>query len=176
MNVFPLPMKKNSRLFLAPVAVFLILALPCCSQKTWKTIVFTGSQKIKGILYQVSDSSVVLMYRGNSSHEILFSNIHKIRLRRRFGKMEKVVGGLVGATTGAVVLSTTYGGGGHGGGGTAMGGIFGGLAGGLVGGGIGIALATPVYRLLSTRTYIIPHDALLYPSFAAKLRRYSVRR
>ena len=179
MTVPLLPAKRNILLYLAPVAVFCMLSLSCLSQdirtRTWKAIVFTGDQKVKGILFQVSDSSVVLSLPDKTYSEILFSRIHKIRLRRRFGEAEKLVGFLAGAGTGAAVLATMASKGRQGEPG-ALAGVYGGFLGFLLGGGIGIAVATPVYRLISTRTYIIPHDPLLYPSLAAKLRRRSLRR
>jgi hypothetical protein len=179
MKVILLPLKKSTWLrFL--FLVFCIPAFPCFSKsapytgKRWKAIVFTGTQKVKGILYQVSDSSVVLMLSGDGYTEILFRDIHKIKLRPHFEKMEKVIGFLVGAGAGAAVLATAASRNREGEP-AALAGIYGGLLGGIIGGGVGIAVAMPVYRLMATKTYIVRHDPPAYPLLAQKLRRRSVR-
>jgi len=179
MNVHPLRLKKCTYFSLLFVVV-LVGSLSGFSQgfghaRLWKAIVYTDSPKVKGILYQVSDSSVVLVMADRSYNEISFSTIHKIKLRPRFGKMEKVVGFLVGAGTGAAVLASAAGRGREGEPAT-MAGIFSGFTGFLVGGGIGIAVATPVYRLIFTKKYIVQHEPSGYARLSAKLRRRCVKR
>jgi len=182
MKAIPLPLKKSilllflSVIFCIPVFSSFSSNAPY-SGKRWNAIVYTGTQKVKGTLYQVSDNSVVLALPGGGYTEILFSDIHKIKLRPRFGTSEKLVGFLVGMTTGAVVTAVVVTNGGRRESpGSTLAGISGGFLGGIVGAGLGFALATPIYRLVATRRYHVQPDPSTYPLLAQKLRRRSIRR
>ena len=119
MKAIPLSLKKSIRLLF----LLVIFCLPAFSGfsmsapysgKRWNAIVYTGTQKVKGTLYQVSDNSVVLALPGGGYTEIMFSDIHKIKLRPRFGTDEKLVGFLVGMTAGAAVTAAVVTNGGRG--------------------------------------------------------------
>lgn len=146
--------------------------------KPWKATVFFEQgrphRKIKGRLYTVSDTSLVIHNRRGKPDEILFRDIDRIRLVKDHGRTgRRIAGPVVGAVAGAVIASAAL---------TknkegesrALSGVVGGIGGGLIGAGVG-ALATPVvYNLFSQKKFRIIHDPLSYQQLKSRLQAYAV--
>lgn len=142
--------------------------------KAWKAIVLTDHKKVKGILYDVSDSSIVVMLPDKHYREVLFSHAHKVKLRTRAATdMMQLIGATVGAVTGGILLYSLsahnpgWGTGNAGGIYAEYGGAMGGLA--------GVALGVPILGGLFTKKFTVGHDSGSYAALAAQLRPYSIR-
>jgi len=166
-----------------PVFVFLLAALTGTGQQhhrvvRWTVVIRTGSEKIKEVLYDVTDSSVIVMLHGPRKHysEYLFRDIRKIKLRTRQAMdgmyvIGAAAGIAVGVATAFAVLDVKD----RTGEPAGYAGLVGGMGGTVIGGIVGGALGPPILGALFSRKYIVRHYAASYAELAAKLRPVSIR-
>jgi len=167
----------------------LVLLLVCCiskqdcfSQKShstirpWKAIVYlTTDAKLKGTFYNITDSTVIIQGLGIKPDEIKLVDIRKIRIVPDYGKGgRKVVGFLVGATAGAIIVSEALSNGKSGEPAT-IGGVTGGIGGGFVGGLFGFFAWPGIFNAAATKKFNIKHDAQYYLSLKEKLQPFTIR-
>lgn len=173
-------MRKNYQLFVL-VLVCSISMQDCFSQKThstirpWKAVVYLTTGKIKGTFYNITDSSVFVQGLDIRPDEIKLADIRKIRLVPDYGKGgRKVVGFLVGATAGAIIVSQALSNG-KTGEPAALGGVTGGIGGGLIGGIAGFFAYPALYSGVASRKFSIEHNPQFYSSLREKLEPFSIK-
>lgn len=165
--------------YLLGVAV-LFVSISCFSQhakkaRPWKATIFIEKAKMKGILYNVTDSGLVILDRFGRPDEILFDQINRIRLVKNHNKLGKhVIGFVAGSITGAAVVSSALSKGKEGEP-RALSGVLGGIAGGFTGAIIGVAVAPGIYNLFAAKRFTVKHDPVSYTLLKEKLRPYSLR-
>jgi hypothetical protein len=160
--------------------LLLFFILPVSGQRHhnvrfWKATIFFQQGKIKGQLYNVTDSSVILLGRDNRPDETLFSQINKIRIVPQNGKSEKrILGFFIGGGLGAWSITTLLNKGRQGGP-VAMAGVVGGIGGFVLGGSAGIAAGPGIYNFFAAKRFHIVHDPAFYPLLKTKLKPYSIK-
>lgn len=145
--------------------------------KPWKAKIFSGGVKFKGILFEVTDSSVVILLpKAASQDEILFADIDIIKLVPHHGKGKKrLVGFAVGSIAGAWSVSSGLSKG-KTGEPAALAGVIGGIGGGLIGATVGVAIAPSVYNLFAIKKFSVEHDPRHYHLLKLKLQPYTIKR
>jgi hypothetical protein len=174
-------MKRSNRL-LVLILVCSISTQHSYSQKShstirpWKAVIHLNTNaKIKGTLYNITDSSVFVQGLGIRPDEIKLSDIHRMKVVPDYGKgTRRVVGFLVGATAGAIVASEALSNG-KSGEPRAIGGVTGGIGGGLVGGIIGFTAWPALYNGVASKRITIKHNPEFYQSLRQKLYSYSIQ-
>jgi len=138
----------------------------------------TSTGKIKDVLYDVTDSSVIVMSKGSARHyrEYLFRDIRKIKLRTSEAMDGmRVIGVMVGIYAGAFAGYLLVDGFGRRTTQRDLVDLLGGMSGAAVGGIAGGLLGPSILGGLFSRKYIVHHDSASYAALAAKLRPVSIR-
>jgi len=131
--------------------------------------------KIKGTFYKITDSSVFVQGTNIRPDEIKLADIKKIKLVPDYGKGgRKVVGFLVGATAGAIIVSEALSNGKSGEPAT-LGGVTGGIGGGLLGGVAGFFGWPALYGGIASQKFSIQHTPEFYVSLREKLEPFSIK-
>lgn len=164
----------------------IILVLCCCLSATvciaqeygrikpWKVKVVTGNGTFKGVLFNVTDSSLVVTTGAGRQEDILFPVIKKIKLTPTTHRdTKKLIGLVTGAAAGAIAAVAIFDKGANKP--EATGGVVGGIAGGLAGAAIGFAIAPAVYNLFAAKRMRLQHNSTSYQLFKARLQPYAIR-
>lgn len=149
---------------------------PTKKGKRWEAIVYTDAGKLKGLVYAVTDSSLMLLSPGSHFREVSFKEVHKIKLRlpgERF-----ILGGTglaFGAIGGGLAGGEAANKGREGAQGNGMAGVIGALGGAVVGGLIGALLLPFIFNLFTNKRILVQHTAAGYNALKSKLQRYAMR-
>jgi hypothetical protein len=151
---------------------FSVWAQPKGRQKIWRITVIGNQFRAKAILQNVTDSSVILLFRKNRTDEINFTMLRKIKLRTRHNKGWKMLTSFgVGGITGGVIIGSQLSRG-RTGEPAALAGVVGGIGGGLLVG-LTSALAAPlISNIFTTKKFYVQQDSFYYQSLKIRLKPY----
>lgn len=136
------------------------------SKKKWEVVLSLHGFKAKGILKSVTDTSVVIIVRKNYTDEILFKDIHKIKIRGVSNVLlTRVAAFFIGGIAGGTIVGTSLSRGRQGEP-AALAGVIGGIGGGILIG-IGSAIVAPgIVKLFPKKSIMVKQDS----SFLAVLK------
>jgi hypothetical protein len=151
---------------------FVALAQSKSKKKEWQIIVIGKEFRAKAILQNVTDSSVILLFRKKQTDEINFTSIEKIKLRPRYNESTKrLIGFFAGGIAGGIIIGTALSSGREGEP-AALAGVVGGIGGGLLVGIAGALTAPMISNIFSARNFIIIQDSIYYQRLPGKLKPY----
>lgn len=141
-------------------------------KEQWQAVITSNGFKFKGVLKDVTDSSVVIAVRSNETDEFLFRDIEKIKLRPLHGEPGKrLVGFFAAGITGGVITGMAVSAG-RDGEPAALAGVVTGIGSGLLFGLTGALLAPRVSNLFATRKFTVQHNSAFYVLHRQKLSAY----
>ena len=143
------------------------------SKKEWEVVMFLDGFKAKGILESVTDSSAIIIVRKNYTDEILFGDIHKIKIRAAGDKvLARLAGFFIGGTTGGIIVGTLLSQN-RAGEPRALAGVLGGIGGGLIIGVASAIIAPGIVKLFPQKIIIVKQDSSSLASLKQQLIPYS---
>jgi hypothetical protein len=141
-------------------------------KEQWQAVITCNGFKFKGVLKNVTDSSVIIAVRGKETDEFLFRDMDKIKLRPLHGEPGKrLVGFFAAGITGGVITGMAVSAG-RTGEPAALAGVVTGIGSGLLFGLTGTLLAPQVSNLFATRKIIVQHNSTFYVLLRQKLSAY----
>lgn len=154
---------------------FAIQPPPTKKGKRREAVVYTDGGKLKGLVYAVTDSSLMLLSPGSHFSEISFKEVHKIKLRPPGDRYLLMGTGLVfGAISGGLAGGSMASKGREGEPG-AMAGVAGAILGVVIGGLLGAFLLPLIFNLILNKKILVQHTTQGYTALKLKLQQYTIR-
>jgi len=169
-------MKRITLIFFLAIAINSLKAQHKISGKKWEIVMNSVDFKVKGILKSVTDSSAIILVRGNYTDEILFRDINKIKIRAaRNRTLTRLTGFFVAGISGGILTGTTLSKG-RTGEPAALAGVIGGIFGGIFFGVTGMLLAPTIIRLFPHKKIMVKHDSISIAALKRQLLPYCLHK
>ena len=161
------------------VLAFIMISLKAqhnISGKKWEIVMIGNDFKSKGILKIVTDSSAIIVLRGNYTDEIPFRDINKITIRSASNRaLTRLAGFFIGGISGGVLTGSALSKGRDGEPG-AMAGVVGGIFGGIIFGITGMLIAPAIIKLFPHKKIIVKHDKISITALKQQLLPYCLNK
>ena len=142
------------------------------AKKKWEVVMVLDGFKAKGILKSVTDSSAIIIVRKNYTDEILFRDIHKIKIRSaNTGILTRLTGFFVGGISGGIIIGTSLARGRQGEP-AALAGVIGGIGGGILVGIASALIAPQIVKLFPHKIIIVKQDSIFIAGLKQQLFPY----
>ena len=167
------------RIVIVCIPAFIMISLKAQHKipvKKWEIVMIGDDFKSKGILKSVTDSSAIIVLRGNYTDEIPFRDIHKIKIRSaRNTALTRLAGFFIGGISGGVLTGSALSNG-RDGEPRAMAGVVGGIFGGILFGITGMLFAPTIIKWFPHKKIIVKHDSISITTLKQQLLPYCLNK
>ena len=169
-------MKSITLILFLAIAINSLKAQHKISVKKWEIVMNSADFNIKGILKSVTDSSAIILVRGDYTDEILFRGINKINIRSASNRsLTRLTGCFVAGISGGILTGSALSSGREGEP-AAMAGVVGGIFGGILFGITGMLIAPTIVKLFPHKKIMVKFDSISMAALKRQLLPYCLNK